>query len=133
MDNVKHCCKNCHFLNKAYRNDRGFEGNSCWSKEERDNLVVKDHYAASCWRGIWDTGIDLGLNDRLPVILTQSRRDKCFFVEYNPGMSYPAATELHHNRQLKRGHKYARIALGVSIASAVIAVASVVANLIMNI
>ncbi len=93
MSNIRHCCKNCHFLNKTFRNEGGFEGQFAWSKEDRDNLGVKDHYAASCWRGIWDTGIDPGLNSQLPDILARDRRDECFFVEHHPGMSYPQSTE----------------------------------------
>lgn len=123
MNNVKPRCQNCHFLNKTYRTDRGSESNHTWSREDRDNLNVKDHYAASCWRGIWDTGIDPGLNNQLPDVLTRGRRDECFFVEYHAGMSYQAATELHRirndTRQLKKSYRYTQIALWLAAAGVV--------------
>lgn len=118
---VKHTRKKCHFLNKIYRNDRGAEHNFTWSLEDRNNLNLDDRYSASCWRGIWHTGISPELNRQLPNILTQNRRDECFFVEYNQGMSYQAATELHRsrneNRHLKKSYRYSRVALGIATAS----------------
>ena len=123
MNNTKHCCKNCHFLNKTFRNERGAHAELNWNEEDRDNLKVEDHYTASCWRGIWNTGIDPGLNSRLPDILTENRRDECFFIEYHPGMSYQGATELHRirndNRQLKKSYRYTQIALWVAAAGLV--------------
>lgn len=123
MKNVKHCCNNCHFLNKSPNIDRAGEANLTWNKEDRAKLNVQDHYTASCWRGIWDTRIDQRLNSQFPVLLTRDRRDECFFIEHYPGMSYDAATELHRirndNRQLKKSYKYTQIALWIAVAGVV--------------
>ena len=119
MNKVKHCCKNCHFLNKT-----SVQGNTTWTENERDNLQVADHYVASCWRGIWSAAIDAGLKSHLPELLTQNRRDECFFVEYHRGMEYQAATELHRvrndNRQLRKGYRYTQIALGIAATGLVV-------------
>lgn len=113
-----HCCKNCHFLTKTVRDNVGDSFLFSWNIDERSKLELKEHYSASCYKGIWDTGIDSRLNSRMKDILLENRRDSCFFIEAQKGMSFQAATELHkirsENRQLKRSYRYTQIALWLS-------------------
>lgn len=113
-----HCCKNCHFLTKTVRDNIGDSFLFSWNIDERSKLELKEHYSASCYKGIWDTGIDPRLNSRMKDILLENRRDSCFFIEAQKGMSFQAATELHkirsENRQLKRSYRYTQIALWLS-------------------
>ena len=130
-ESKRHCCKNCHFLAKEV-NDSGGIRRLAWSNQERTSLQVKDHYAANCHRGVWDTGIDPSLNSHLSNILLQDRKNQCFFIEVHEGMSYPAAIELQRikndNRQLRQSYKYTQIALWIAAFSATVGAAGVVAN-----
>lgn len=113
-----HCCKNCHFLTQTVRDNAGKTYRFSWDIQERSKLGLEEHYSASCYKGIWDTGIDPRLNSRMKDILLENRRDRCFFIETQEGMSFQAATELHkirsENRQLKRSYRYTQIALWLS-------------------
>ena len=113
-----HCCKNCHFLTKTGRDNIADSFLFSWNIDERSKLELEEHYSASCYKGIWDTGIDPRLNSRMKDILLENRRDSCFFIEAQKGMSFQAATELHkirsENRQLKRSYRYTQIALWLS-------------------
>ena len=120
------CCKNCHFLNKTAHWGEAEPHNASWSEKERENLAVDrpTFEAPNCWHGIWDTGINPNLQSQLTHVLTSNRKDECFFIEFRPGMSYQAATDLHRirndNRQLKTSYRYTRIALGVAAAGIVL-------------
>ena len=114
-----HCCKNCHFLTKEVRDDNvGKPYLFSWKNHERSKLELEEHYSASCYKGIWDTGIDPRLNSRMKDILLENRRDSCFFIEAQEGMSFEAATKLHkrrsENRQQKRSYRYTQIGLWLS-------------------
>ena len=120
MRRAKRCCRNCHFLNKTYYNFHGHRGNLTWSKEERDNLTVgnlgiSSSYVESCWRGVWDAGIDPKLNEQLPELLTQNRGDTCFFIQYQEGMSYDGAIELQRERRLNGGNRRSKAAIAISV------------------
>lgn len=62
-----------------------------WDKAERANLTIESHYAPGCRKGIWYQFYD----EHSPKeTLTKNRKNKCFFVNYTPGMMFPAADEL---------------------------------------
>ena len=115
------CCKNCHFLTKTHIDHGGGTHRFSWTKEERDNCHLPDHYSAECVKGIWSTRIDPGLKKSLNRILLENRRDDCFYVETHDGMSFEAASELHRlrndNRQLKRSYRYTQIGLWIAALS----------------
>jgi hypothetical protein len=89
-----------------------------WNKEERSTRRIKDYYAASCYLGVWDTGIDPSLNRELTDVIEKNRNQNCFFLEENLGMSFQAAKILqerkHQNEQLKRSNLYTRLGLWIA-------------------
>lgn len=118
---AKRCCRNCQFLNKRAVSIWGDVTDLSWDATDRALLQVKEHYAASCWRGVWDTGIAPELNAQLPALLTKNRSGKCFFVEWSQGMSYPGAIELHREmsteRRVRNSNRLAKIAIAIATAS----------------
>ena len=99
---MRKCCQNCHFLAKEIVNDAGTRHRWSWNQRERSELRLKEHYAAQCAQGVWDTGIDPHLNAQLPKILLKQRGDSCFFLAAQSGMSFPAAEKLIALQNLKK-------------------------------
>lgn len=68
--------------------------------------------------GVWDTGINPSLNEELAYIIDTNRKENCFFLEENSGMSFQAAKTLqerrHQNEQLKRSNLYTRLGLWIA-------------------
>ena len=93
-------------------------------------IITPRNAPAECAKGIWSTRIDPHLNSSLKEVLFQDRRDHCFFIEANKGMSFEAASELHRlrndNRQLKQSYRYTQIGLWI-------AATGVVASVIMRV
>ena len=112
---MRHRCQNCHFLAKEHVDPQGRRSLFSWDTQERSDLQIKGYYSAKCAQGIWDTGMDPNLNSRLPEILQKERRDTCFFIETQAGMSFPAARDLHkirnENKNLKKSYRYTQIGL----------------------
>jgi len=79
---MKNNCRNCHFLIKTCE-----QHPVPWNENEREKGVIQDHHAASCYMGVWDTGIEPGLNAKLNEIINENREDSCFFIENYPGMN----------------------------------------------
>ena len=127
---MRHCCRNCHFLSRYARSEGHGTISYTWTKGERKNLSIPDGWAAECFQGIWSSGINPSINDNLKEVILEDRRNKCFFIEVNQGMSYDAAMALHrlrnNNAQLRRSYLYTQIALGI-------AAISLAANLIYNV
>ena len=117
--NMKQCCLKCHFLAKSTRSDTGHELRFTWNERERSQLRVDDHYAAQCAQGVWDTGIDPHLKAKLPAILQKKRRNSCFFIKHQLGMSFKAAEKLLALKAAKRSTRKATIALWISFVSLV--------------
>ena len=114
---MKKCCLNCHFLMKSTPSEAGKPLRFSWNKQELSQFRVSDHYAAECAQGVWDTGIDPGLNTQLREILQKKRGNSCFFIERQPGMSIPAAEKLQAHEATKKANRRATIALWISFAS----------------
>ena len=123
---MRKCCQNCHFLAKEIVNDAGTRHRWSWDQRERSELRLKEHCAAQCAQGVWDTGIDPHLNAQLPKILLKQRGDSCFFLAAQSGMSFPAAEKLIELQNLKKSYWYARTALWISLISAVVAAIAMV-------
>ena len=111
-------CIDCHFLTKTTHFSTGGEFANSWSHRERSNFRISYHGTASCWKGIWDTGVDPSINDRLKDVLLEDRKYECFFIEYHEGMLFSAADELariqRDNRQLKRNYSFTQIGLWIA-------------------
>ena len=117
MKPFRHCCKNCHFLTKT-TDPRNGGYRFTWSKEDREKMKISEHYSAECGRGIWSTGIDPKLNTKISEILVQNRKDTCFFIEHNDGLSFSGARELHRlrsaNHQLRKSYRYTQWGLWIA-------------------
>ena len=130
---MKHCCRNCHFLARTDYFENGVSHTFTWSKEEREEGEPKypEISAASCWRGIWDTGVNPELNTRLEEVIDKNRKNRCFFVEYDEdGMLFDGALELFKARNERRDRKqnvYFGVA-GIVVGIAGIAVALVLSK-----
>jgi hypothetical protein len=115
---MKHCCLNCHFLAKESRDAVAGPHVFSWNSKDRNRKTIKDHYAAKCWWGIWDAGVDPKLTEKLMDIVNVSRANTCFFVEAHDGMQFEAAKELQNrkqeNRELKRGRMFSTIGLWIA-------------------
>ena len=115
---MKKICRNCHFLNKTVRSDKGDTHVLSWNTDDRATGQIKNHYSASCYLGVWDTGIDPSLNKNLTEIIDKDRKDICFFMENRPGMSFQAAKILQkrnsQNAQLKKSNLYTQIGLWIA-------------------
>ena len=128
---LKKCCRNCHFLAKtaAAPDRRRFS----WDKKEREELEIPDHYTAECGKGIWNTAIDPNLKSRLSEILSEDRKDNCFFIENHPGMSFSAAEELHRirndNRQLKKSYRFTQVGLLIAALGLIITAIPIIVEL----
>ena len=112
---MKSCCQNCHFLAKDHVAINGKRKSLLWDEEERKNFKIEKYYSARCYKGVWDTGVDPTLKGKLREVLLEARKNNCFFIEYQPGMLFPAADErfriLNEHRQLKRSHRFTQIGL----------------------
>ena len=115
---MKGKCRNCHFLAKSYRADSGDPYVFSWSEDERSSGFIKSNYSPNCNQGVWDAGIDPSINAKLNEYLDKPRKDTCFFIRNQPGMSFPAAMILQEravqNSQLKRSHMYTQIGLYIA-------------------
>ena len=122
---MRHCCRNCHFLAKTYYLDSGAKHTYTWSKEEREKGEIrhKKHGAPSCWRGIWDTGVNQELNARLEKVIDKNRKNRCVFVEYDEDMLFDGALKLYNARNEQRDRTrdsyYWLIGVGLTVISVV--------------
>jgi|AP82_1055514.scaffolds.fasta_scaffold178063_1 hypothetical protein len=115
---MKECCRNCHFLATENRPISGDLYSFAWSEKERSEGKVREHLTPKCYMGVWDAGVNPGINDRLPDILDKKRNGDCFFIENKEGMLFDAAKELQRRRRdnehLKRSLLYTRIGLWIA-------------------
>ena len=120
-------CKDCHFLTKTIHYAMGGKFPNSWDDRERSSFQISNDYTASCWKGIWDTGVDPSINDRLKDVLSEDRRHDCFFIKYHEGMLFSTADELariqRDNRQLKRNYTFTQIGLWIAAIAVVVQVA----------
>ena len=125
---MKHSCRNCHFLAKTNRSENGEVHVLAWNTADRNSGKVKKHYSASCFLGVWDSGIEPSISERLNELLDENRKGFCFFMKAHPGMSFEAAKVLQErsveNLHLKRTNLYTQIGLWI-------AAIALVANLIL--
>ncbi|MDE0166384.1 MAG: hypothetical protein OXL36_14925 [Bryobacterales bacterium] len=108
-------CLKCHFLSKAKHPQ--FGKIEPWTHADRASLHIDEGLNELCAHGIWNTGADSKLKSNLQEILLKSRRNSCFFIEYQAGMSLQAAEKLLEHRAAKRGARVAIIALCISFGS----------------
>ncbi len=115
---MKHCCLNCHFLAKESHDTVGGPHVFSWNSKDRKRKMIKDHYSANCWWGMWDAGVDPQLAVKLIETININRANTCFFVEAHEGMQFEAAKELQarrqQNRELKRGRMFSTIGLWIA-------------------
>ena len=97
---MKNNCRNCHFLIRTV-DGKPF----LWNETERTNESIPDFYYASCYMGVWDTGIDQSLNNKLNAVINENRKGTCFFMKYVPGMNLETAKSLQEKNEIKEQSK----------------------------
>ncbi len=86
-------CTDCHFLAKVQVQTKGNSYTWYWDENERARkYILLDRYIPECHKQVWSMRLD-------PTIayafeLEKKRRNCRFFVAYQRGMSFSAATEL---------------------------------------
>lgn len=121
---IQKCCRNCHFLAKSQW-ESNFDAGLSWNSKEREKLRIDQifHNHVGCYKGVWFLGNEY-TNDKLKTVLTE-KRESCYFINYGT-MTFQAANELEaryrEDRQLESKQRLSKIAIGVSIISALIAI-----------
>ncbi len=126
--NMKHCCEKCHFLASGVNMVLGPP--QSWNDELRERLKPLEgkgysrRSTSGCYKGIWrDTFLPKGDNDMISIELfreevQKDRKESCFFVKYQKGMTFEAAEELqrleYDTRHLRRGYRHTQISLIVA-------------------
>lgn len=117
-------CRNCHFLSKYYV-DRDGVSRFTWTEAERENLQIDEHGTAECRRGIWSVGIDPSFKEKLVETIKMDRKESCFFIKQQQGMTFQAAMKLYRiqndNRQLRKSYRYTQIGLWIAAIAAAVA------------
>lgn len=129
-------CRNCHFLSKEYRDQKGNALAFSLTANERENSanspreMVAKHYSLNCHLGVWDEASTTE-TDRESIINLVPRSSGCFYFPYHPGMLFEAARELQKRsdelKEMKRSNLYTRI--GLWVAAGALAVNALVAYL----
>ena len=109
-------CQTCHFLAKtAPAGDQHYT--SSWSNQDLERLELKAHYAASCYMGVWDQGIDPSINVKQEVLRKRGLRD-CFYFKRREAMSFPAGKRLQKRaaatEDLNRSLRHTQIGLWIA-------------------
>lgn len=150
---MKHRCRDCHFLSKE---SESYNASESWDNKDRDEYWPKynrnndpsmvNHYefykihTVGCYKSIWskkyDEFGDGASKQSLEKIILRNRAEKCFFVEYHPGMPHLIAEELfkvrYDTRNLKRSLKWTIIGLFVAAFSSLISIAFQIYNTFWN-
>ncbi|HEY6898517.1 MAG TPA: hypothetical protein VI279_14760 [Rhodocyclaceae bacterium] len=103
----KYVCANCHFFCRQYRGDAGLAHTLEVTEIQRTNALKGDlswqkpQESLACFKGIWDEGFGIKSSDKLTCISKQSRKGKCYFYAFQPGMLMHAAEKLEQESVAK--------------------------------
>jgi hypothetical protein len=123
MPQVRKCCADCHFFAKEWPGQGPFQ----ISAEQRDQAKAYDFswrqsvFALVCYRQVWDEGYSLG-GASLGAVIADTERRRCrFYLDYQPGMLFPAARTLQEQeaacRQTRRDRTVSICGLAVALLS----------------
>ncbi|MXW06193.1 MAG: hypothetical protein F4Z81_14180 [Gemmatimonadetes bacterium] len=113
-------CLDCHFLSKYHIDIEGIRRHFCWTEDERVEKKIPEQYLPCCFKGVWNAGEDRSFlaPAKFQETLTKDRNETCFYIKYQEGMMFDAATELYRmytdNRQLKKSNRNTMIALWIA-------------------
>lgn len=109
-------CQTCHFLAKTAPAGDGHY-TFCWSKQDLERLELKTRYAASCYMGVWDQGIDPSIDVKQEALRKRGRRE-CFYFKRRKAMSFPAGKLLQKraaaSEDTNRSLRLTQIGLGIA-------------------
>lgn len=127
---IKHSCSKCHFL--AWGVNQVSIKPTTWDDDLRarlEPLSEGGRYRSGCNKGYWHESFlpqDDNGQTEIKAFQDQVRKDRkesCFFVEYQEGMTWEAAEDLqrlqYENRNLKRSLLIATWGLYISAVAAV--------------
>ena len=126
-----HSCSDCHFFVKTSHIAGEHHPFAATESERRsakrgDFSWVRDIDSLSCWRGVWDEGLQSDPSNRPSVVST--KRKKCFFWPYQAGALLQAVEELQardvQSREAGKSRFIAWIAIGIAGTSMLVAVFS---------
>jgi hypothetical protein len=95
-------CLNCHFLVKQYPGDNGKRITLHLLPQERaaalrDDFSFAEHFSLGCAKGVWDEGYRFENSEKHRTV-TQVKRDNCFFLPLQEGMTMRTAEILQERR-----------------------------------
>ena len=116
---MKHCCRNCHFLQKlhVYKKENEFETALIkWDEDDRNSFSpLKDNLLVYCAKEIWHSPSGSRNISQLEGDLTKDRQDECYFVEYRERMGFEAADNLqrrqYETRQFNKSLRHTQYGL----------------------
>ena len=149
---MNHCCKSCHFLIKESK----LLPSQSWTKEDRDEQFPRtrtppeeiEHHEEltsatynmkiGCYKEVWSDDHNEFHDDnevarsKIYDKITSERKNTCFFIEHQDGMSAESANELfylrreneHNNQTILNHNKRFRLALITSCSAIVLSAIS---------
>lgn len=130
---MKHCCRNCHFLARYFK-----EGAPWGSLAERPpepwprtpaimNIAVSDR-RPGCYMGVWGPARDME-RDELDAVYDENRKGECFFFKLRPGMGFEAAETLQRRASEREDLKKTLL---VATAAVLTSGVGILANLVLR-
>lgn len=105
---MKSICRNCHFLTKYTRSPTGQTFQFVLDAQERKEFkrgnmnIIEPQYALECCHLVWSEGTGTCRASRDEIVNLTSRKNKCFFFPFTPGMLLPAAEKIFQMRYKKK-------------------------------
>lgn len=130
---MKQVCTNCQFFIRHYRNERGADhtleipNDHRRKAEGNDFSWRRESEALECFKGIWDEGYSTSGQSMHQIVALQNRKNKCYFLEFQPGMLLPAADKLQQEIKASAGEKQR---LRYTIYALVVAILGLLARLV---
>lgn len=126
----KASCATCHYFVRVHHGERSQPITLEVGRESRERSISGDlgwqreSEALCCHRGIWDEGVGFPESSKLEQVAKLNRKNRCYYMPYQPGMLLPAAEKLQdarliQNRELQK-IRFAVYGVAVSILALVI-------------
>jgi hypothetical protein len=100
----KKTCATCHYFIRVHHLENGTHHAFEVSRDHRERTKngdlswQRESESICCHRGIWDEGLGFPESSKLEQASTINRRNKCYYLPYQPGMLLPAAEKLQDAR-----------------------------------
>ncbi|MBT3066814.1 hypothetical protein [Rhodoferax sp. U11-2br] len=103
----KKTCATCHYFTRVHHQENGNHYSLEISREFRKRAATgdlswqRDSESICCHRGVWDEGVGFPESSKLEQVRKLNRRNKCYYIPYQPGMLLSAAEKLQDARLLQ--------------------------------